>query len=82
MYIFRGQPVTRDSISQKGLSGNSNPGDRIIYTNSYTGTLAIIGILQIEAPKQISRKDVIVDTDSTQEHTWVQKGGAKEQQCQ
>ena len=40
------------------------------------------GILQIETPKQISRKDAILNTDSTQEHTWVQKGGVKEQQCQ
>jgi hypothetical protein len=36
------------------------------------------GILQIETPKQTLRKDAILNTD----HTWIQKGGAKEQQCQ
>ncbi len=68
---MRGQPVTRDSIPYKGLSGNSNPGDRTMYTNSYTETLIIIGVLQLEARKHILRKDGIVDTDATRERSWI-----------
>ena len=44
------------------MSGNSNPGDRTIYTNSYTTATLIIGVLQITRVHNCitSRKDGIM----------------------
>ncbi len=30
------------------MSGSSNPGDRTIYINSYSGTVDMIDVLQVE----------------------------------
>jgi hypothetical protein len=75
------------------MSGNSNPGDRTIYTNSYTTATCtiIISVLQITRVHNCitSRKDGImmmmimtiaiayIDA-SFQKNKWVKEGGIKE----
>ena len=47
VYIIRGQPVTRDSILYNRQGGNSNPGDRTYFRNSYTRIRLRVNIPQM-----------------------------------
>jgi hypothetical protein len=73
------------------MSGSSNPGDRTIYTNSYTATcIIIIDVLQITRVHNCitSRKDGIIMMIMTiaiayidaifQKNKWIKEGGIKE----
>jgi hypothetical protein len=76
------------------MSGNSNPGDRTIYTNSYTTATCIIIVEVLQITRAVhncitSRKDGIIMMvimtiaiayidASFQKNKWVKEGGIKE----